>query len=194
MKLTSLLVPLFYFALGHAPFLNAAFEDPLTSEQIEQHQINLDISPTLNLPIIDRPVSYANFKVIEIIAKSSKQQQEEYPIIPSIALMKDFLASPPPTSQPIHNNSNLLPTLCLPTILYQLNPCDGFQIWESNSTYIKALVNPSIYHLLTNLTDLHIELLNANLQEDIDRENFDISHSKTLKANTNSLVPTFLSS
>ena len=171
--------------------LVAPIVDAVVEETIEQHQVALEISPTLNQPIINRPVSYANYKVIEIIVKN-----EDEPLVypppseSSTDLAPSFDSSSPPFKA--ESSSAKVGSKGLPSVLFDMSPTDGFQIWEANSTHIKALVNPSIYLLLKNLTNLHIDLLHSNIQEVIDRETFDIMHSKALKANNNNLVRLFL--
>ena len=145
-------------------------------EDAEPYHMNVDISQTLNQPLIERSVSYANFKLVEITAKSSVE-----------ATPSRNIASIDGVSESAQTIKHIAGSM-LPPVLFELNSSDGFQIWESNHRQMKALVNPSIYLMLTNLTSLNVELLHPNIQELIERETFDIMHSKSLKSKGNNLV------
>jgi hypothetical protein len=118
---------------------------------------------TLTQTLLERSVSYTNHKVVEIFARDS-------------GVSGDVLQEP-------HSSVS-----ALPQALFNMNASDGLQMWESNGTHIRALVDPSLYLTLTNMTSLHVQLLHPNIQEAIDRETIDIIHARTLKFNANNLV------
>lgn len=79
-------------------------------------------------------------------------------------------------------------TCALYSLLQKLTPEDGFSLFDYHEDHATALVNPSIYAILSASPSLSIKLLNDNFQDLIDQENRELIKTKQLKANFADLV------